>query len=170
MTGPLLAVDLVNLAAGTWTVEAAEEILRKHQIRRPAVASSTSQSLRDWAVRLRSAFEAADIGDRCRAINGLLDAGATRPYLSTHDQLRPHLHFAADDDDLLARVKAVTAGGLAVFAVESIGGRLGTCARDRCVIAFVDTSRNGLRSYCSARCGNNDAVQRHRKGLVRVEG
>lgn len=169
MTGPLLAVDLVNFAGGTWTVDGAQEILRKHQIRRASLTSSTSESLQDWAGRLRAAFEAIDVGTRCRVINGLLDAGAMRAYLSTHDQLRPHLHFAPDDDDVLARVEAVTAGGLAIFAVESDGARLGICARNSCGIAFVDTSRNGLRSYCSARCGNNDAVQRHRKAQ-RVPG
>ncbi|WP_199838310.1 MULTISPECIES: CGNR zinc finger domain-containing protein [Streptomyces] len=28
---------------------------------------------------------------------------------------------------------------------------------------FVDTSRNGRRAYCSARCANTDAVRRHRR-------
>ncbi|WP_277209242.1 CGNR zinc finger domain-containing protein [Isoptericola croceus] len=27
---------------------------------------------------------------------------------------------------------------------------------------FVDTSRTGRRAYCTARCGNFDAVARHR--------
>ncbi len=169
MTGPLLAVDLVNLAGTWWTVDAAQKILREHQIRRAALTVSSSGQLRDWAVRLRSAFEDVDIDARCRAINGLLEAGTARAYLTTHDQLRPHLHFASDDDDVVARVKAVTAGGLAIFAVESDGGRLGVCARIGCGTAFVDTSRNGLRSYCSARCGNNDAVQRHRKAAPKAE-
>lgn len=31
-----------------------------------------------------------------------------------------------------------------------------------CRSVFVDTSRNGRRRYCSARCGNYDAVARHR--------
>ncbi|MDD7833841.1 CGNR zinc finger domain-containing protein [Paenarthrobacter sp. AB444] len=35
--------------------------------------------------------------------------------------------------------------------------------RQSCEVAFVDTSRNGRRSYCSARCGNYDAVRRHRR-------
>ncbi|MEV5204967.1 CGNR zinc finger domain-containing protein [Streptomyces sp. NPDC053720] len=30
-------------------------------------------------------------------------------------------------------------------------------------MAFVDTSRNGRRVYCSVRCANNDAVSRHRE-------
>lgn len=83
-------------------------------------------------------------------------------YLTTHDDLRPHLHFALDAQDLQSRVKAVTAGGLARFAMEAGGKRLGVCALDPCRTAFVDTSRNGRRASCSARCATTDAVRRHR--------
>lgn len=166
MTGPLLAADLVNLAGGgAWTAQEARAVLDRHHVRRSALTSSSSKQLKQWSLRLRSAFEPGAVEARCAAINALLDAGASRAYLTSHDQLRPHLHFASDDDDVVARVKAVTAGGLAIFAVESDGGRLGVCARAGCGTAFVDTSRNGLRAYCSARCGNNDAVQRHREGV-----
>lgn len=165
MTGPLLAAELVNLAgSGAWTVREARAILERHQIRRAGLTASSSGELKDWSRRLRSAFEAADVEARCGRINALLDAGTAHTYLTTHDQLRPHLHFASDDEDVVARVKAVTAGGLAIFAVESDGGRLGLCARPGCDTVFVDTSRNGLRSYCSTRCGNNHAVQRYRTG------
>ncbi|WP_251043905.1 CGNR zinc finger domain-containing protein [Arthrobacter sp. ISL-48] len=164
MTGPLLASQLVNLAAdGRWTAESAQVVLVEHQIRRAALTETAAELLQAWAVRLRSAFDAANVESRCAAINELLIEGTTRAYLTTHDQLRPHLHFSPEEDDVVARVKAVTAGGLAIFAVESEGGRLGVCARASCGIAFVDTSRNGLRAYCSARCGNNDAVRRYRE-------
>lgn len=96
-------------------------------------------------------------------INELLEAGTSRAYLTTHDKLKPHLHFASDDDDVLARVKAVTAGGLAIFTVEAGGGRLGACGRQGCPKVFIDTSRNGRRAYCSAKCGNYVAVRRHRR-------
>ncbi|WP_243400283.1 CGNR zinc finger domain-containing protein [Arthrobacter glacialis] len=163
MTGPQLAAELVNLvASGRWTIELAQVILGDHQIRRASLTETVDVLLQAWAVRLRSAFAAADVESRCAAINELLEEGAARAYLTTHDRLRPHLHFAAENDDVVARVKAVTAGGLAIFTVESEGGRLGVCAKVGCEIAFVDTSRNGLRAYCSARCGNSDAVRRHR--------
>ncbi|MGO4254176.1 CGNR zinc finger domain-containing protein [Paenarthrobacter sp. TAF1] len=168
MTGPLLAADLVNLASsGPWAAAEARAILDRHEIRRSALNRESSEQLRQWSSRLRSAFEPANVDARCAAINELLEAGTSRAYLTTHDQLRPHLHFASDDDDVVARVQAVTAGGLAIFAVESDGGRLGICARAGCGTAFVDTSRNGLRAFCSARCGNNDAVQRHREAVSR---
>lgn len=166
MTGPLLAAKLVNLAAGgRWTAESAQAVLGEHQIRRAALTGVATEMLQAWAVSLRSAFDAADSESRCAAINGLLYEGTARAYLTTHDELRPHLHFAPEEDDVVARVKAVTAGGLAIFTVESEGGRLGVCARASCGVAFVDTSRNGRRAYCSARCGNNDAVRRHREQI-----
>lgn len=84
-------------------------------------------------------------------------------FLTTHDGMDPHLHFAETSDGLVERVRAVTAGGLAIFMTEAAGGRLGTCARSGCNKVFADTSRAGRRTYCSTRCGNADAVQRYRQ-------
>lgn len=162
MTGPLLAADLVSLIGTGWSATEVSLVLETHHIRRRALTDATTDALRTWSTRLRSAFDATDVEGRCTAINLLLDEGAARPSLSTHDDLAPHLHFASDSDDVVARVKAVTSGGLALFTVESRGTRLGICRRVGCEIAFVDASRNGLRAYCSARCGNYDAVRRHR--------
>ena len=63
----------------------------------------------------------------------------------------------------MSRVKAVTTGGLALFIAWSGGLRIGTCARPACVRAFIDNSKAGRQRYCSARCGNTDAVARHRQ-------
>lgn len=101
---------------------------------------------------------AADVDARCRAINDLLAAGTSNAYLTTHDGLRLHLHFAAEEDDVASRVKAVTAGGPALFSVEADGQRLGVCGGPGCTTAFIDTSRNGRRGHCTARCGNAVAV------------
>lgn len=163
MTGAELAADLANLAGtGDWTVNTAEAVLRAHDIRWHRLSPAGSDLLRDWSSRLRSAFEAAGDTERCAVINALLDDGVANVYLTTHNSLRPHLHFTPDSEDVCARVRAVTAGGLAIFTVEAEGARLGACARESCRTVFVDTSRNGRRAYCSARCGNADAVERHR--------
>lgn len=162
MTGPLLAADLVNATSIGWQVDHVSEVLKSHQIRRSALSPDAAGHLHEWAIQLWPVFNALSTGERCETINALLDAAATRTYLSTHDGLRPHLHFASDQDDVVARVKAVTAGGLAIFVVESEGTRLGVCQRHDCSVAFVDTSRNGRRRFCSATCGNYEAVRRHR--------
>ncbi|AXT86973.1 hypothetical protein C6I20_15860 [Aeromicrobium sp. A1-2] len=52
--------------------------------------------------------------------------------------------------------------GLELFSVEAEGQRLGVCGAPGCTTAFIDTSRNGRRAYCTARCGNAVAVRRHR--------
>ncbi|AXE90508.1 CGNR zinc finger domain-containing protein [Streptomyces sp. Go-475] len=164
MVGVRLAVALVNLeSSGAWAPEALEQALRDHEIRDPLVTGSTCEGIRAWTRRLRPVFEASSETERCASVNTLLADGARSVYLTTHDGLRPHLHFTPDGQDLHSRVKAVTAGGLAIFTLEAEGGRLGVCALDSCRTAFVDTSRNGRRAYCSARCANTDAVRRHRR-------
>lgn len=162
MTGPLLAAELATLAEREWSREEAGQMLGRYRIRRPALSEASAEQLRAWSVRLRSVFVAVDAQGRCDAINVLLEASTSRAYLSMHDEWKPHLHFAFDDDDVVARVKAATAGGLALFTVEAEGERLGACQREGCPEVFVDTSRNGRRAYCSATCGNYVAVRRHR--------
>lgn len=163
MTGVFLAVDLVNLRAGPdWSLDGVEAVLRHHEIRRPELSPAAVTALRRWSVRLRAVFAAPDAETRCHAINALLVDGAAGVYLTTHDALRPHLHFTPDEDDVVSRVMAVTSGSLAILTVEAEGRRLATCTRSGCPRVFVDTSRNGRRTYCSARCGNADAVERHR--------
>ncbi|MCD2262632.1 CGNR zinc finger domain-containing protein [Dietzia aurantiaca] len=167
MVGPSLAAELASLAGRGWDHGSAAAVLRGHGVRRPDLSVEASRRLGEWAARLRAPFAAEDVKGRCEAINALLEAATQRMTLSTHDGHKPHLHFASDHDDVVARVTAITAGGLAIFTVESEGGRLGACARAGCPEVFVDTSRNGRRAYCSARCGNHDAVQRHRSAARR---
>ena len=119
--------------------------------------------LGEWAVLLREPFLTTTVDERCAAVNRLLDAGTAGIYLTAHDDWRPHLHFTPETESLLGRVKAVTAGGLAVFTTEAEGARLGACARAGCPKVFADTSRGGRQSYCSPRCANTDAVRRHRR-------
>lgn len=163
MTGAELSAELVNLdGSGAWSTTAVLDILLDHQIRRADLTDRAAQALRTWTVAMRRVFVAATTEQRCDAVNELLATGAGQAYLTTHDGLRPHLHFAPDDEDVVSRVKAVTAGGLAIFTVEADGARLGVCTRDHCGTVFVDTSRNGRRAYCTTRCGNADAVERYR--------
>ncbi|MER6915135.1 CGNR zinc finger domain-containing protein [Streptomyces sp. NPDC000594] len=160
-TGPELAADLVNAGDDPDGAEL-ERLLRAHTIRRPALDDRAAAALRAWARRLRPVFTAASADERCAVLNALLDDAAGRIHLTTHDGLRPHLHLVADEEDVVARVRAVTAGGLAVLTAWTGGTRLGGCDRSRCGRVFVDSSRGGRRRYCSARCGNADAVARYR--------
>ncbi|EFG05191.1 DUF1470 domain-containing protein [Streptomyces clavuligerus] len=162
-TGPELSAALVNAGDDCDL----EELLRDHAIRRPALDARSAAALRAWARRLRPVFTASSAEERCVVLNALLDDAAGRIHLTTHDGLSPHLHLVADEEDVVARVRAVMAGGLAVLTAWTGGTRLGACERARCGTVFVDTSRGGRRRYCTARCGNADAVARHRAAARR---
>jgi predicted RNA-binding Zn ribbon-like protein len=163
MPGVWLAEALVNMVAeDSWDIPAVQDLLGRYLFRHTDLDPASVDELRQWVVRLRTVFDAPGEAERCTAINSLLAEGARQVYLSTHDGMAPHLHFADTGDTVVERVRAVTAGGLAIFVVEAGGTRLGTCARAGCHRVFADTSRGGRRAYCCARCGNTDAVHRYR--------
>jgi len=69
---------------------------------------------------------------------------------------------------LAARVRALTAGGLAHVIDDGSGFRLRVCQRAGCETAFLDVSRNGRRRFCSLRCANQVNVANHRLRQRRV--
>jgi predicted RNA-binding Zn ribbon-like protein len=72
------------------------------------------------------------------------------------------MHYADEHADVVTRVRAVTAGGLAMVLTEAGPQRLGRCAAPGCRIVYVDVSRNGRRSYCSRLCATRVHVTTHR--------
>ncbi|WP_371661762.1 CGNR zinc finger domain-containing protein [Streptomyces sp. NBC_00280] len=158
--GAVLSADLINLPEVS--AESVQALLEAHEIRRAEIGDADVQGFRDWRDHLSRVFGQRDSAQQCSAVNDLLTEATIRPWVTTHDGLQPHLHFVPDSADLLSRVKAVTAGGLAFVLCWEGGARLGRCMRSECSRAYVDTSRNGRRRYCTARCGNTEAVMRHR--------
>jgi predicted RNA-binding Zn ribbon-like protein len=59
-------------------------------------------------------------------------------------------------------LRALLATGTATHLATRGMDRLGRCAAEGCTRVYADVSRNGRQRYCSARCGNTDAVRRHR--------
>jgi predicted RNA-binding Zn ribbon-like protein len=164
MIGVRLAEELVNLACdGRWVAASVAPVLRRALVRFDAVDDDVLGQLEEWTARLRGVFAAVGPGERSERINDVLVDGVRLVQLAAHDGLPPHLHFAGDESGLVERIMAMTAGGLAIFAVEAGAERMGVCARPGCRRVFADTSRNGRRAYCSASCGNGHAVQRYRE-------
>jgi hypothetical protein len=163
MLGVRLAEQLVNLrATGAWSRPALERVLHDALVRFTVLDDALDRDLSAWTSALRPVFAAADVAERMDRINTVLTAGVRSVQLVTHDDLPPHLHFADRESTVVDRVRAMTSGGLAVFATEAAGERMGVCARPDCDCVFADTSKNGRRAYCSASCGNRDAVERYR--------
>jgi predicted RNA-binding Zn ribbon-like protein len=132
--------------------------------------------LRAVRARLRAVFEAASEGDEVRAVdllNGLLVEYPVSPVVSGHDFLdeqgRPrwHLHLADSAATATAGYAAPAAMGLAIHLTGLGVDRLGICQAPPCRNAYLDTSTNRSRRYCSDRCATraNVAAYRARKRL-----
>ncbi|XVS60631.1 CGNR zinc finger domain-containing protein [Actinosynnema sp. CA-299493] len=154
-----LAAALVN-ADPRSTADELLDLLRAHDYR-PAGALDEHQAreLAAWAARLSPVFDHTP--DQVALVNDLLAEAAAKPYISTHDDRRPHLHFAPEHAPTPERLRAFTAAGLAHVVCDD-PGRLGRCARPGCRTVYVDTSRNGRRRFCTTRCANRVHVAEHR--------
>jgi predicted RNA-binding Zn ribbon-like protein len=158
--GAGLAAALVNLAPTATEIDIAAAMIANGTIRPPPTADQAPVLLR-WARELEPVFGQTAVAAKIGLVNRLLARSASRPHVSVHDGRRPHLHFAPDDCDTVAGIRAFTAAGLALV-ICSDPGRLGRCAADRCDIVFVDTSRNGRRRFCSTTCATRTYVADHR--------
>ncbi|WP_052848389.1 CGNR zinc finger domain-containing protein [Streptomyces avicenniae] len=154
-----LAAALVNLPAPPEPA-ALEPLLAAHEILRRDLTPGQADELWTWSRRLGRCFGDQDLAERVASVNALLADASSSPRITTHDGHAPHLHYSAPGADPAAHIRAVTAAGLAFVICHAAPHRLGRCAR--CDRAYVDTSRNGRRAYCTVRCANNDAVARHR--------
>ena len=167
MAGARVAVWLVNhpdCDAAALTAE-----LRRHDVHEPAGTADDVAALRSWAARLRAVFETAAVAGKAELADGLLVAADCRPRLVSHEAGKPfHFHYAPAGTSLAARVRALTAAGLAHVIDEGGGTRLRVCGRAGCEVAFLDTSRNGRRRFCSVRCANQVNVANHRRRKTAV--
>jgi predicted RNA-binding Zn ribbon-like protein len=133
------------------------------------VAAHEAAELSAAAHALRGVFEAVAAGDvdtAAELVNALLARTGAHPHLDRHDGEPWHLHFHGADDSLATGWAAGCATGLAVVLGSELYGRLGVCAAPHCDRVYVDTSRNGIRRFCSTSCQNRvkTAAFRGRRG------
>lgn len=152
------AAELVNL----WSDDGldGEAFARVYDIGgvREALDDDALAALGVLARQLADIFRASDPRT---AVNRLLAQVEVRPHLTDHDDRGHHLHYEAADADLVERVRANTLMGLAVLLCDE-HERIGTCDAERCDRAWVDTSRNARRRFCSTGCANRTHVAAHR--------
>ena len=143
---------------------ALEDVLAGYDVHEPVVSWRQVRALEPWAGCLRTVFEADTEAERAQRVDALLITADCRPRLVRHTEDLPfHLHYAPVRAGLAARVRALTAGGLAHVIDDGSGFRLRVCQRDGCATAFLDVSRNGRRRFCSLRCANQVNVANHRR-------
>ena len=152
------AAELVNL----WSDHAldGEAFAQVYDIGgvRAALDGEAVAHLAELAGELAEVFRSSDPRS---AVNRLLAQVEVQPHLTDHDDRGHHLHYAAADADLVERVRANTLMGLAVLLCDE-HERIGTCDAERCDRAWVDTSRNARRRFCSTACANRTHVAAHR--------
>lgn len=158
------------------SVEAIRELLGPATQAPSRAVDADVARLRAVRTRLRGVFEAADERDEVRAVdllNALMLEFPVSPQISGHDLLdatgRPHwhMHLAEQAVNATAGYSATACMGLA-FQLTTLGvDRLGICEAPPCRNAYVDTSTNKSRRYCSDRCATraNVAAYRARKRL-----
>jgi predicted RNA-binding Zn ribbon-like protein len=177
-----LAVRLVNTEEplrgtdGLTSVDAVRALMGPGSHAASRAAEADVARLRTVRTRLRGVFEAADEGEERRAVdllNALMLEFPVSPQISGHDMLdatgRPdwHMHLADQAANATAGYSATACMGLA-FQLTTLGvRRLGICEAAPCRNAYVDTSTNRSRRYCSDRCATraNVAAYRARKRL-----
>lgn len=158
------------------TVDAVRELFGANQDAARRAADADLTRFRGVRARLRSVFEAADGGDETLAVNllnSLLLEFPVSPQISGHnhrdDDGRPlwHMHLADHPSNATVSYAATAAMGLAFHLTEYGVDRLGLCEAAPCRNAYLDTSTNRSRRYCSDRCATraNVAAYRARKRL-----
>ncbi|ATW50454.1 CGNR zinc finger domain-containing protein [Streptomyces peucetius] len=158
------------------SVEAVRELFGGSTQAARRVSDSDVTRFRSVRSRLRAVFAAADAGEETQAVdllNSLLLEFPVSPQISGHDYRdedgRPkwHMHLADHPSNATAGYAAIAAMGLAFHLTQYGVDRLGLCEATPCRNAYLDTSTNRSRRYCSDRCATraNVAAYRARKRL-----
>lgn len=128
--------------------------------------------LQTFLTQIRPAFEAGSAG-RAEEVVHLLNAQLAKhpitQVISDHHDTGLHIHAASNTASVADQLISESLLGLATLVCELGPTRLGVCADDKCARAFVDTSPNQSRRYCSERCSSraNVAAYRARRKAAR---
>jgi hypothetical protein len=165
------AAELVNADL------AAEEGLRVHLDGRPWLAEQVSSTdlapLRSMQCELGALVDASAAGNGAevvRLLNALMSRHPIRPRVSGHDATTWHLHVNDEDASVARTLTSEALLGLAILVSEVGPTRLGRCAAEGCTGAFVDTSANNSRRFCSSRCATRTNVAALRRRRQQAAG
>jgi predicted RNA-binding Zn ribbon-like protein len=95
-----------------------------------------------------------DRDEAVESVNGMLRDARALPYLVRHDGLDWHLHATAPQAPLAERIRVEAALALIDVIRMNEMRRLRVCEADDCTGLLLDLSRNGLKRFCTVRCGN----------------
>ena len=164
-----IAADLVNTLG--WPsgneylpdLDALRAFLEDHDclVQFTDVTDADVDSVRAVRSRFHDVFHASDEGRRKELLNSILGDVDASPRLTDHDGTW-HVHYVCEPASVADRLAAIGAMGLVGVISEFGHERLGLCGADDCADAFVDTSRNTSRRYCSDTCSTRTNVANYR--------
>ena len=121
--------------------------------------------LRKLQRELRAVFEAGEAEDSASVVaglNALMSRHPITPRISNHDAHGLHLHVTTETASVAELLIGESLLGLATLVCDLGPHRLGVCSSTPCSNAFVDTSPNQSRRYCSDRCSSRANVAAYR--------
>jgi predicted RNA-binding Zn ribbon-like protein len=119
------------------------------------------EAVRVLRPRLRK-FWTVDTDEAAALVNELLAEARALPQLVRHGEWTWHLHATPPEAPLATRMAVEAAMAMVDVIRADEMSRLGVCADDGCGGLVLDLSRNRSRRYCSAACGNRNAVAAYR--------
>jgi predicted RNA-binding Zn ribbon-like protein len=108
-----------------------------------------------------------DRDDAVGSVNGMLRDARALPYLARHDGLDWHLHATAPEAPLAERIRVEAALALIDVIRMDEMRRLRVCEADNCTGLLLDLSKNGLKRFCTVRCGNRMNMIAYRERRAR---
>lgn len=130
------------------------------------VRSTDVDPLRRTRAGLALVVDSSAAGDDAAVVaqlNALLVQHPIRPHISGHDAQSWHLHVSDTEAPVAEIVTGEALFGLTVLVTDLGADRLGRCAAPGCGRAFLDTSPNRSRRFCSSRCATRVNVAAHRR-------
>jgi predicted RNA-binding Zn ribbon-like protein len=161
-----LAVLLVNGGSALDSLEETRRLLSEAGREKDAARLTRADLviLRELRRELAAVFAAAARQDEHGAVerlNALLTRHPVHPQITRHDGHHWHLHLT-EGGRLSGEYAAGAVMGLTALVTGLGADRLGVCQADPCRRAYLDTSSNRSRRYCSERCASRANVAAYR--------
>ncbi len=149
-------------ARAALTVPADQEMvveLYQTAIHSREISAADVEKVRALRSALRSVFElaASDEQATARLLNEQLRISGATPRISWHHGPL-HLHFESVEEGTAHWLAATTVMGLVMVLCDFGADRFGICASQSCHLAFIDTSKNTRKRYCSEACAHRESV------------
>jgi len=157
-------LNVVSETNGEFDVDAVIDVHRR-TVQSWHVLSEDVETVQSLRKSLRTVFELAreqKSQDIAELLNEQLRISGATPRISWHHKPY-HMHFESVEDGCAHWLATTTAMGLAFVLIEYGMERFGVCASSSCQRAFIDTSKNKSKRYCSEACAHRESVAAFRK-------